>query len=419
MQIEIITVNEKNKDAIFIDVSAFGKTELLQKDQTLFCYIGVGKEKLAAEDLRLLGGYVRKRLLAVKDAEAVMDFSQLSEQTANLKKEQTVSCFLEGWHMAAYEFNNYKKETKPINTLRLKAKNATYTDLDQAAKNKADAVHFARDLCNEPANKLTPQIYAERLKEVFENTDVTVEIIEGEALSATEFPGIHTVAKGSSNPPKLAVLTLNRASDQEKMALVGKGVTFDSGGINAKTGRDISDMKMDMGGSAAVAGTMKLLEASGSKVNVTAILPLVQNISDGNAMLPSDIIHYRNGLHVEVGNTDAEGRLILADGILYAKELGIKKIIDIATLTGSIMRALGAKAAGIFSNDESSYGSIKSLVMNPGTLCGRCQFTKNISITYQRILLILIIWQIHLWGFDCCCIIPEAIRRWCGKVGAY
>src|SRR5699024_12345592 len=116
------------------------------------------------------------------------------------------------------------------------------------------------------------------------------------------------------------VVTKYREYNSEKMALVGKGVIFDSGEINAKTARDIGDMKMDMGGSAAVAGVMKLFETSGSKVNVTAILPLVQNLSDGNAMLPSDVIKYRNGYHVEVGNTDAEGRLVLADGMLYAQE---------------------------------------------------------------------------------------------------
>src|SRR5699024_8029244 len=163
--------------------------------------------------------------------------------------------------------------------------------------------------------------------------------IEDEALTFDKFPAIHTVAKGSSEAPKLAVLTLNRDDNQEKMALVGKGVTFDSGGINAKTARDIGDMTMDMGVSAAVAGVMKLLETSASKVNVTAILPLVQNLSDENAMLPSDVIKYRNGYHVEVGNTVAEGRLVLAVWMLDAEGgLGEMKVVGIASDVGSVVR---------------------------------------------------------------------------------
>lgn len=359
MQIEISPITE---DMLLDESSAFGKTTLLQKDDTLFCYLGLGKKSLALEDIRLLGGFAWKKLSVTGDNEVRADFSPIAKRASAYTKEQVVSCFMEGWHMAAYQFTAYKKESKPLPMLHLISEEETFSACDKLARHKADAVHFARDLCNAPANQLTPAMYADSLKEAFAQTDVSVKIIEDDALSLSEFPAMHAVAKGSSNAPKLAVLTLNRDDRQEKVALVGKGVTFDSGGINAKTGRDIGDMKMDMGGSAAVAGAMKLLEASGSNVNVTAVLPLVQNISDGNAMLPSDVIKYRNGLHVEVGNTDAEGRLVLADGMLYAQEeLGAKKIVDIATLTGSIGRALGTKAAGIFSNDEVALWDYKQL----------------------------------------------------------
>src|SRR5699024_10694570 len=262
----------------------------------------------------------------MKSGEVSVSLTSLN--TEHSIKERTLA-FLEGWHMATYQFNTYKKEPTDLPQLNLTLNIDQFELLDKQAKNKDNAVHFTRDLCNEPSNHLTPAMYAEKLKKVFENTDVQVEIIEGLTLSESEFAGIHAVAKGSVHAPKLVVLTLNRNEVTEPIALVGKGVTFDSGGVNVKTARDISNMKMDMGGSAAVAGTMKLLAHSTDDINVTAILPLVQNLSDGNAMLPSDVITYQNGLTVEVGNTDAEGRLILADGILHAKKLGITKIIDI------------------------------------------------------------------------------------------
>lgn len=359
MQIDIIPTTE---DILLENSSGFGKTTLLQKNDKMCCYLGLGQQLLVLEDIRLLGGFAWKEISKAGDSQANIDFGSIAKQTPDYTMEQVISSFMEGWHMAAYQFTSYKQHSKQLPHLSVNSSDEVFAACDKEALHKADAVHFARDLCNEPASELTPALYAERLKQEFAQTDVKVEIIEDEALTFDKFPAIHTVAKGSSEAPKLAVLTLNRDDNQEKMALVGKGVTFDSGGINAKTARDIGDMKMDMGGSAAVAGVMKLLETSGSKVNVTAILPLVQNLSDGNAMLPSDVIKYRNGYHVEVGNTDAEGRLVLADGMLYAQEeIGAKKIVDIATLTGSIGRALGTKAAGIFSNDERSLWRYKQL----------------------------------------------------------
>ncbi|WP_080872727.1 leucyl aminopeptidase family protein [Oceanobacillus timonensis] len=364
MQIHIVPVK---KEETFIKELKFGQIGLLQKENQMYCYLGLGISLLSFEDIRLLGGFAWKELAKLSSDQIQIDFSSIVLQSGKLNKQEVIQCFMEGWHLAAYQFITYQKESHPLPVLQLVSEEENFENLNQIAQDKANAVHFTRDLCNEPANKLTPTVYAEKLRQEFAETDVKVEIIEDETLLEIDFPGIHAVAKGSSNPPKLVVLTLNRAEQKEKIALVGKGVTFDSGGINAKSGSDIGEMKMDMAGSAAVAGAMKLLEKSKTQVNIVAVIPMVQNLADGNAMLPSDVIRYRNGIHVEIGNTDAEGRLILADGMLYAQEvLGAKKVIDIATLTGSIGGALGLKAAGIFSNDESALWDYKQL----GEDCG-------------------------------------------------
>src|SRR5699024_4288558 len=135
---------------------------------------------------------------------------------------------------------------------------------------------------------------------------------------------------------------------------------FDTGGISLKKGKDISNMRMDMGGAAAVAGAMKLLAASGANVNVTALIPMVENMPDAHAMLPGEVIRYKNGHTVQVANTDAEGRLILADGLIRADELHADYIVDIATLTGAIARALGTQLAGVF-GDEALAGKMRQI----------------------------------------------------------
>ena len=363
MQIKIVPIHEANDNIVyFVEKSCieFGKVQLITKEEELVVYIGIGRNPLTMDNIRFLGGISRKSLINTKDAIVSVDYSLIMERAKKLELDQIISCFMEGWYLGEYQFSPYKRAVE-LNQLTMLWEDERLREYDRVARSRANAVNLARDLCNEPANKLTPTAYAERLKLVFRGTDVSVQVIDDNELLSNQFVGIHTVAKGSSEPAKLVVLKLERDVSKEKIALVGKGVTFDSGGTNVKTGNEFGEMKMDMGGSAAVAGAMKLLADSNIAANVVAILPLVENLADGNAFLPSDIIRYRNGLHVEVGNTDAEGRLLLADGLLYAQLLGAKTIIDIATLTGSIGSALGLKAAGVFSNVESDLWHYKQL----------------------------------------------------------
>src|SRR5699024_3529602 len=171
------------------------------------------------------------------------------------------------------------------------------------------------------------------------------------ALEKMQMHGILTVNRGSKFNP--AMIEMHYKGDPTKplIALVGKGVTFDTGGISLKGGRNISDMRMDMVGAAAVAGAVKLLAESKANVNVIGLIQTVENMPGKDAVLPGDIIAYKNGHTVQIGNTDAEGRLILADGIIRAGELDASYIVDISTLTGSMERALGSQLAGIFGEE--------------------------------------------------------------------
>jgi len=328
------------------------------QDEVLLC-LGTDKQRRTVEDIRFLGGKARKEAEKNFIDNVYMDFNSLINIWRELTEKEIVINFLEGWYLAGYSFERYKQNKNKYKS-RLSILGKSYEDYQKTALTRAEAVNIARDLCNEPANKLTPQIYSEKLSSIFKNSKVEIEIIEEMNLRQAGFHAVYTVGKGSNYSPKVALLKFNNG-EGSPIALVGKGVTYDSGGTNMKTGGDIAEMKMDMGGSAAVVGAVKLLADLNYSVNLIAIIPLVVNVAGGEAYLPSDLITYQNGKTVEVGNTDAEGRLILADSILYAQAMGAENIVDIATLTGSIGYALGLKIAGVFCNDESLLWELKTL----------------------------------------------------------
>jgi leucyl aminopeptidase len=263
--------------------------------------------------------------------------------------------FLEGLYKADYSFDRYHSN-KNRESISVKIPK-DFMEISSKAKTIAEAVHVTRDICNEPANVLYPRTYAAYLKKIFEGTNVEVKIIDHDDLEKEEFYGVQAVGSGSQYKPCVAVLTL-KTNEEDPLALIGKGVTFDTGGVNVKTGSAIGEMKMDLGGAAAVTGAMKLLADMDAACHVIAILPLVVNAAGTNAYLPSDVIRYRNDITVEVGNTDAEGRLIIADAILYAQHIGVNKMIDIATLTGNVGQALGLKMAAVFSNHKHLLGKV-------------------------------------------------------------
>src|SRR5690606_32408270 len=217
---------------------------------------------------------------------------------------------------------------------------------------RAEATAFARDLMNEIPSRLTPETFPKVLTDAFKDVNVDVVVHDKPSLEKMEMNGILAVNRGSKHDPAMIELHYKGNPHKPLIAFVGKGVTFDTGGISLKGGRNISDMRMDMGGAAAVAGAVKLLADMNADVNVVGLIQTVENMPDRHSLLPGDIITYKNGKTVQVGNTDAEGRLILADGLIRAQELKADYIVDIATLTGAIVHALGTRIAGIFGDER-------------------------------------------------------------------
>jgi leucyl aminopeptidase len=212
----------------------------------------------------------------------------------------------------------------------------------------SENVNEARDLINEPGAVVTPEVLAERAAEVAKEVDLEIETLDPAGLKAREYNGILRVGQGSSHPPRMVILRhVPRKATAETIALVGKGITFDSGGISLKPGDHMWEMKGDMAGAAAVLCTLRALGRLKPDVKVVGILCCAENLPDANAQRPGDIFTAKNGKSVMVDNTDAEGRLVLLDGLTRAGEEGATHILDIATLTGAVVRALGPSVAGV------------------------------------------------------------------------
>ncbi len=265
-----------------------------------------------------------------------------------------------GARLAAYRFDRYltkeKPEKKPsVTTVRVAcADPAAATAAFAPLSALADAVLFARDLVSEPANILFPEEFAHRVKRL-EDLGLEVEILGEAQMAELGMGSLLGVGQGSTRESQLAVMVWKGAADAKAapIAFVGKGVCFDTGGISIKPADGMEDMKWDMGGAAAVAGVMHALAGRKAKVNAVGILGLVENMPDGNAIRPGDILTSMSGQTIEVINTDAEGRLVLADALWYCQQkFAPKAIVDLATLTGAMIIALGHDYGGMFSNDD-------------------------------------------------------------------
>jgi leucyl aminopeptidase len=219
----------------------------------------------------------------------------------------------------------------------------------------AEAVNWTRRLADEPGGTLSPREFARRAAEMAEEFGLRVETLDADEIKARGMGGLLGVGKGSEEPPALIVLRYEPegvSETDELWAFVGKGITFDTGGISIKHGLDMYEMKTDMAGGAAVLGALRAIAALKLQRRIVAIVPTAENMPSGKAIKPGDVIKTLAGYTIEVVDTDAEGRLVLADGIAYAKQLKASRIVDLATLTGSIIVALGDQRAGLFSNDD-------------------------------------------------------------------
>jgi leucyl aminopeptidase len=234
----------------------------------------------------------------------------------------------------------------------------------ERVRSEAAAVTFARDLVNAPPCDLFPETFAARAADV--PASVEVEVWDETRLEAERMGALLGVARGAARPPRLVVLRYRQGGDAPPLALVGKGVTFDSGGLSLKTSEQMADMKGDMAGAAAVLAAVRAVAELGLKVNLLGVLPLVENMPGGRAMKLGDVLVARNGKTIEVLNTDAEGRLILADALAYAAEQRPGHIVDLATLTGACLVALGTEIAGLMTNDEEWGGRVRAAATRAG-----------------------------------------------------
>jgi len=265
---------------------------------------------------------------------------------------------VEGALLGGYRFEKYITREKPnppeIELEILVAKDALKTSQQALARTRivCDALNYARDLANEPGSVLYPKILAGEAQSICRKTRLRCEILDEKQLKRKGYNGLLAVGRGSPHAPRLIVIGYKpRRPSPVHLALVGKGITFDTGGINLKRTDDIWRMKGDMSGAAAVLATLRAIAQLAPDIRVTGILPAAHNAVGPNAVHPGDIIRARNGKTIEIQNTDAEGRIILTDGLHRAGEEGATHIVDVATLTGSCQRALGHAVAGLFSED--------------------------------------------------------------------
>ena len=257
----------------------------------------------------------------------------------------------EGSLLGSYRFSLYKSEPPKEASRRFLFPDAAPNALERAAI-FADATCTARDLTNEPASTLTPDLLAQRAVDIAGATGMGSQVWDEKRLEKEGFGGLLGVASGSERPPRFIQLHYKPKGARGKVALVGKGITYDSGGLSLKDAHSMETMKTDMAGAAAVISAMGAIARLKPKIEVLAFVPTTENMPSGTAIKPGDVITHRGGRTTEVLNTDAEGRLVLADALAFASEQKPDAIVDVATLTGSIMVALGKKATGLFSNDE-------------------------------------------------------------------
>ena len=302
------------------------------------------------------------------------------DQVPQVAKADAAARAAFGARMAAYRFDTYRTKLKPDQKPTLKDVQIAIEGA-AAARARADkeeaiveGVFLARDLVSEPPNILYPESYADRIKRELEPLGVEVEILDVPAMEKLGMGALLGVAMGSARPARMVTMNWKGGAGKKArpMALVGKGVTFDSGGISLKPGAGMDEMKGDMGGSAAVVGAMKAIAARKAKANVVGIVALVENMPSSNAQRPGDIVTTMSGQTIEVLNTDAEGRLILADALTYAQEkFNPTAVIDLATLTGAVIVALGHEYAGYYANDEDLAHAIQSAGASEGELVWR------------------------------------------------
>jgi leucyl aminopeptidase len=348
--------------------------------------IGGGKAKnFSSYELRKLAGAAVRNLKA-KDLKSFAfvapslwtgQADTSSQSTLIFKRggmEDAVKSIVEGAFVGNFDPDYYKSDRKEqkIDELTVLVPGQASTQSLQTAMDQGriigEAQNFTRDLVNEPGNRMTPTILADRAKKMCDETGLKCEIYGGDKIKELKMGAFWSVAQGSDEEPRLIVMRHEPAGAPEKpvLGLVGKGITFDSGGISIKPGDGMEKMKYDMAGGAAMIGAMRAIAQLKLNLRVVGIVCASENMPSGKAQKPGDVQIAMSGKSIEIINTDAEGRLVLADGLHYARQLGCTHLIDAATLTGACVVALGMVNAGIFANDEDFYQRFSKSLQKSG-----------------------------------------------------
>ena len=321
---------------------------------------GLGKaEKFSQETVReVVAGscrYLRK--LGIERAATIAHGSGIAGMDANASGQ----AIAEGSILGLYRFKNYLTKNEDSagelgELLIVEQESSKINDLEKGVEHgrlMAEAAILARDMVNEPANVLTPTRMAEIARQVAEEEGLEIKVLEREQMEELGMGAFLGVAKGSNQPPKLIVLQYSGDPDNpsSNLGLIGKGITFDTGGISLKQAGGMEDMKGDMAGGASVIAAMKAIGHLKPKINVTGMIAATENMPGGSAQRPGDVVRSMSGKTIEVINTDAEGRLVLADALHYARQMGVTSLVDVATLTGAVVVALGHACSGVMGNN--------------------------------------------------------------------
>ena len=330
------------------------------KAKRLLLISGGGAKKFSAYDLRRVAGTAVRTL----KSRGIRSLAFIAP--SGIPAEEAVRAIVEGAHVGNFDPDYYRSDRKDqkIDALTIVA-SGEKAQLEKAAIEAqivGESQNFTRDLVNEPSNRMTPTILADRAKKMSAEVGLKCEVYGADKIKEMKMGAFWSVAQGSDEPPALIVMTYEPAGSPAKpvLGLVGKGITFDTGGISIKPADGMEKMKYDMAGGATMIGVMRAIALLKPKVKVIGIVCATENMPSGKAQKPGDVQIAMSGKSIEIINTDAEGRLVLADGLYYARQLGCTHLGDAATLTGAVVVALGYNNAGVFANDDAIYDRFHS-----------------------------------------------------------
>ena len=336
-------------------------------------FLGLGEdEKLNKERLRRVFGKVQKYIGSLKGKKIFIEFVK----SKNISIEDSVRAMIEGLSLSNYKFNKYKSDREKIDETDVSItigghnlEHKDYSDIVEESKILVETVFNARDLVNEPSNVIYPETLAEEAVKFSKRYGFEIEIINHKKIEELQMNSFLAVGKSSIHKPKVIVMRYFGDKDNldQKLGLIGKGLTYDSGGYSLKPSNSMVDMKSDMGGAATVIGAISAIAKRKLKINVVAVVAACENVIGNEAYKPGDIISSMAGKNIEILNTDAEGRLTMIDAVTYAiREEHITEIIDVATLTGAALVALGNDVTAVVTNNDSFYKELEKAFISTG-----------------------------------------------------